>query len=71
MMSRFESIEARLNSSQRAKESPEKYRQSHSSALMMSGHKQDLVVNSKKLQRIEDTFGSNEEEENMRMIQKI
>ena len=71
MMSRFESIEARLNSSQRVKESPEKHRQSHSSALMMSGHKQDLIVSVKKLQRIEDTFGSNEEEENMRMVQKI
>ena len=34
MMSRFESIEARLNSS-----SPDKHRQNHSSALMMSGHK--------------------------------
>ena len=38
---------------------------------MMSGHKQDLIVSGKKLQRIEDTFGGNEEEENMRMIQKI
>ena len=39
MMSRFESIEARLNSSNRNEESPEKNRKLHSSALMMSGHK--------------------------------
>ena len=39
MMSRFESIEARLNSSNRNEESPEKQRKLHSSALMMSGHK--------------------------------
>ena len=64
-MSRFESIEARLNSDQRQREqesmTPDQPRNAQS-ALMMSQQKQDLVVSVRKLQRIEDTFGSNDDD---------
>ena len=51
--------------------SPNMQRNNHSSALMMSNHKQDLIVSVKKLQRIEDTFGSTNEEQFSHMVQKI